>query len=55
MAYSNGKHVYLCCFKVEASVRKPEIEKANVQVKVPELLHHYHFLNFGNCSVVFKM
>ena len=36
MALNNGKHVFLHCFTVEASVPEPEIEKANAQAIVPE-------------------
>ena len=31
-----GKHVFLRCLKVEASLSEPEIEKAIVQARVPE-------------------
>ena len=37
--------------KVEASVPQPEIEKANVQARVPE--RYSHVFNLSNCSVVF--
>ena len=48
------KHIFLRCFKVEASVPEPaEIEKANVQSKVPE--RNSHVFNLSNCSVVFEM
>ena len=39
--------------KVEASVTEPEIEKGNVQSRVPE--SNSHVFNLSNCSVVFKM
>ena len=39
--------------KVEASVPEPEIEKGNVQPRVPE--SNSLVFNLSNCSVVFKM
>ena len=53
VALNNGKLVFLRCFKVEASVPQPEVEKANVQARVPE--RNSHVFNLSNCSVVFKM
>ena len=46
------KHVFLRCFKVEANVSEPEIEKAKVQARVPE--RNSQVFNLSNCSVVFK-
>ena len=40
------------CFEVKASVPEPEIEKANVQARVPE--RNSHVFNLSNCSVVFN-
>ena len=37
------KHVFLRCFKVEASVLTPEIEKVNGQARAPELNSHACF------------
>ena len=42
---NNGKHVFLHCFEVEGSDDEPEIEKANVQARVPEL--NSHVFNLG--------
>ena len=42
----------LRCFKVEASVQEPGIDKANVQAKVSE--RNSHVFNLNNCSVEFK-
>ena len=53
MAHNNGIQVFFCCFKIEASVPEPEIEKVNVQARVLE--RNSHVFNFSNCSVVFKM
>ena len=47
MALNNGKHVYLHVFEVEASVDEPEIQKANVQARVPEF--NSHVFNLGKC------
>ena len=44
------KHVFLRCFKVEASVLGPEIEKANVQARASE--SNSHAFNLRNCSVI---
>ena len=41
----NGKHVFLHCFEVEGSDDEAEIEKANVQARVPEL--NSHVFNLG--------
>ena len=46
------KQVLLRCFKVEANVSEPEIEKAKVQARVPE--RNSQVFNLSNCSVVFK-
>ena len=45
--------VYMFYARVEASVPEPEIEKANVQARVPE--QNPRVFNLSNCSVVIKM
>ena len=45
--------VYMFYARVEASVPEPEIEKANVQARVPE--QNPRVFNLNNCSVVIKI